>query len=110
MKYLKRINENVKMPSIFQEIRGYEVDAHDLSQFIKQKYGKAPEIEAYLEMGHDETKEMFADASGYDSNADDMFYQWLGKPKYCYSEISMLLDKLAFDGHIETGTYYIKTY
>ena len=62
MKHLKRINENSKMPSIFQEIKGYEVDVSDLASFIADKYGKSPEIEASLEMGDDDTKEIFADA------------------------------------------------
>ena len=90
MKHLKRINENISMPGIFQEIKGYEVDADNLSVFIKEKYGKMPEIEASLEMGHDETREMFADAGSYNSDEDDVFYQWLEKPKYCYSEISCI--------------------
>ena len=98
------------MPSIFQEIKGYEVDASDLANFIEEKYGRSPEIEASLEMGHDDTKEIFADASSYDSREDDEFYQWLESPEHSYSEIMMLMNKLAFDGHIETGTYYIKTY
>jgi len=54
MKHLKRINENSKMPSIFQEIKGYEVDVSDLASFIADKYGKSPEIEASLEMGDDD--------------------------------------------------------
>lgn len=110
MKHLKRINENDNMPSIFQEVKGYEVSADDLSYFIQQKYGKSPEIEASLEMGHDETREMFADSGSYDSDEDDVFYQWLERPKHSYSEISVILNKLAFDGHIESTTYYIKSY
>jgi len=55
------------------------------------------------------TKEIFADASSYDSDEDDEFYQWLESPSHSYSEISMLMNKLAFDGHIESTTYYIKT-
>ena len=110
MKHLKRINENISMSPIFQEVKGYEVDASDLSDFIESKYGKSPEIEATLEMGHDDTREMFADAGDYGPDEDEIFYQWLEKPKHCYSEISAILNKLAYDGHIESTTYYIKTY
>lgn len=110
MKHLKRINEGFKMPSIFQEVKGYEVDSSDLADFIEEKYGKSPEIEASLEMSGDDTKEIFADASSYRSGEDDEFYQWLEDPEHSYSEIMMLMNKLAFDGYIETGTYYIKTY
>jgi hypothetical protein len=110
MRHLKKINENLKMPSIFQEVKGYEVDVSDLADFIKEKYGKSPEIEASLEMGHDETREIFADDSSYSPDEDDEFYQWLESPDHSYGEICMLMNKLAFDGHIESATYYIKTY
>ena len=49
------------MPKIFQEVSGYEVEASNLAHFIKEKYGKRPEIEASLQMGHDDTCEIFAD-------------------------------------------------
>lgn len=110
MKHLKKINESVSMSPIFKEVKGYEVEADDLAGFIEGKYGKSPEIEASLQMGHDDTCEIFADSGDYGSEEDEIFYQWLENPEHSYSEISTIMNKLAYEGHIESTTYYIKTY
>lgn len=95
------------MSPIFTKEVTYSVDASDLAYLINNLYGQDPEIEASCEMGHDDIVEIGADSGEYDD--DDKFKKWLNKREYQRSEIRMLMHKLAFDGHIEDGTYLIKT-
>jgi len=106
MKHLKLYNENIEMPSIFTKKIVYSVDCSDLASLIQKLYGKYPEIEASLELGHDETYEIEANAEEFSENE---FQSWLNIPKYQRSEIYMLMAKLSLDGHIIDGDYLIKT-
>lgn len=111
MKHLKKFNEGkknkVKMSDIFTKKVIYSVDCSDLSSLIKKLYGNNPEIEACLELGHDDDFEIEANASEYDEKE---FRKWEKKPNWERSEVYMLMNKLAYDGHIEDGDYLIKTY
>jgi hypothetical protein len=107
MKHLKLFIENKSMPSIFTKQVVYSVDCSDLASFIEDLYGKNPEIEACLEMGHDETFEIGVDSEEFERLEFD---KWIKKQEYSRSEVYMLMNKLAFDGHIENGDYLIKTY
>lgn len=82
MKHIK-LFENMNTNSIFRRKVVYSVECGDLSDLIIKLYGKNPEIEASLELGH-----------------DDIFER----------EIYMLMHKLAFDGHIEDGLYLIEVW
>jgi len=95
------------MNPIFKKKTVISVDCSDLADFIKEKYGQDPEIEASLELNDDDTFEIKANASEAD---EDAFNKWKANRQIEYSEIWMLMDKLAKDGHIEDGTYLIKTY
>ena len=112
MKHLNKFNEakkekKVKMSPIFTKKVIYSVDCSDLSALIRKLYGQDPEIEACLELGHDDDFEISANASEHD---EDEFLEWQKKPNWGYSEPQMLMNKLAYDGHIEDGDYLIKTY
>lgn len=108
MKYLKKfITESVNMSSIFRKQVIYSVDCSDLSSLIQNLYGKNPEIEASLELGHDDDFEIEANS---DEFVEKEFNNWLKEQEYERSEIYMLMNKLAFDGHIENSDYLIKTY
>lgn len=104
---IKKFNESAEMPDIFTRQIIYSVDASDLATLIEDLYGRDPEIEASLELGHDDTFEISANAMEF--NEKD-FVEWLKKPSWSRSEISMLMNKLAADGHIVDGDYLIKTY
>ena len=113
MNNLKKFNENMNMsnsfvtqPSIFTRQVVYSVDSDDKSSLIQGFYGRNPEIEASLELGHDDTFEISANGDELD---EVEFNQWKVKPVWQRSEIYMLMNKLAFDGHIKNGDYLIKT-
>ena len=106
MKYLRGINES-EMSSIFTKQVVYSVDCSDLAALIEELYGQYPEIEASLELGHDDTFEIGAYGSEFDERE---FNNWLKSPSNSRSEIYMLMNKLVYDGHIEEGDYLIKTY
>ena len=113
MKHLTPFNENQKMNTnpIFRRKIIYSVECSDLSSLINKVYGKYPEIEASLELGDDDTFEIEANAGEFvNSDQEDEFAKWLVKPSYERSEIYMLMNKLAFDGHIVDGNYLIKTF
>lgn len=110
MKHLRRINEMVNMPSIFKKQVVYSVDCSDLASLIKKLYGHDPQIEASLELGDDDTFEIEAIASEFEDKSQREFDAWKIKPRWRRHEIYMLMNKLAFDGHIEDGDYLIKTY
>lgn len=103
---IKKFNENT-MNSIFTKQVVYSVDCSDLSALIQKLYGQNPEIEASLELGHDDTFEISANASELD---EEEFKKCANKPSHSYSDIYMLMNKLASDGHIIDGDYLIKTY
>ena len=112
MKHLKKFNKiiennNSKMSDIFTKKVIYSVDCSDLSALIQKLYGHNPEIEACLELGHDDSFELSANANEYDDND---FNDWKNKPNWERSEVYMLMNKLANDGHIDDGDYLIKTY
>lgn len=108
MKHLKQFESNeFKMNPIFTKQVVYSVDSSDLAGFILNIYGRDPEIEASLELGHDDTFEISANA---DESDEDDFNEWLKNPRYDTSEIYAIMNKLAADGHIENGDYLIKTY
>lgn len=94
------------MSDIFTKKTIYTVDCGDLSALIEKLYGQYPEIEASLELGHDDDFEISADSGEYDESE---FNEWKSKPSWSRSEIYMLMNKLAYDGHIENGDYLIKT-
>jgi hypothetical protein len=106
MKHIKHF-ESANMSPIFKKQVVYSVDCSDLSELIGKLYGHYPEIEASLELGHDDTFEIEANAEELD---EEEFNEWLKKPHHERFEIYMLMNKLAFDGHIENGDYLIKTY
>ena len=75
MKYLKKfINESVSIPSIFRKQVIYSVDCSDLSSLIQNLYGKNPEIEACLELGHD-----FEIEASSDEFVEKGFNDWIKK-------------------------------
>lgn len=106
MKHIK-LFENMNTNSIFRRKVVYSVECGDLSDLIIKLYGKNPEIEASLELGHDDIFEIEAKASEFDENE---FNKWLQKRSYSRREIYMLMHKLAFDGHIEDGLYLIEVW
>lgn len=108
MKKLKHIKLfESQMSEIFTKKTIYSVDASDLAGLIQNLYGQDPEIEASLELGHDDTFELEANSDEYDESE---FLSWSNHPDYSRGEIYMLMHKLAYDGHIENGDYIIKTY
>ena len=94
------------MLPIFKKRVIFSVDSYDLAKLIREKYGKDPEIEACLEIGHDETVEIEACGDEY---VEEDFISWKQHQKISSSEIYMLLNKLAYDGIIEDGNYLIET-
>ena len=106
MNMIKKFNET-KMSSIFKKQTVYSVDCSDLAGLIKLLYGHDPEIEASLELNDDDTFEIEANASEFNQAEFD---KWRVKPRVERSEISMLMNKLSYDGHIVDGDYLIKTY
>ncbi len=106
MKHIK-LFENMSTNGIFRKKVVYSVECGDLSDLIQKLYGQSPEIEASLELGHDDIFEIEALASEFN---EDEFNKWLQKRSYSRSEIYMLMNKLAFDGHIEDGLYLIEVW
>ena len=105
---IKKFNENNQtQPHIFKKQVVYSVDCSDLEYFIKNLYGKYPEIVASLELGDDDTFEISASSTEIDEKE---FNRWISRPSHSRSEIYMLMNKLASDGYIENGDYLIKTY
>jgi hypothetical protein len=103
MKYLKLFES--EMNSIFRKKVVYSVECGDLSDLIRKLYGQDPEIEASLELGHDDIFEIEANSNEYD---DVEFQNWTRRRSYSRSEIYMLMNKLAKDGHIIDGQYLIQ--
>lgn len=97
---------NTQMPGIFKKKVIYSVDCSDLAEMIERLYGRDPEIEASLELGHDDFFELEANAKEFDQSSFD---SWSKKPDWSRSEIYMLMNKLAYDKHIEDGDYLITT-
>lgn len=95
------------MKNIFEKKVVYSVDCDDLSDLIKDLYNINPEIEASLELNDDGTYEIEANSDEFDQNE---WSKYIIKQKYSTSEIYNLMNKLAFDGEIDNGTYLIKTY
>ena len=93
------------MDTIFKKRTVISVDSGDLSDLIENLYGQNPEIEASLELGHDDTYEVSANASEADEVA---FAEWKENRSISYHEIPMLMNQLAKDGHIEDGNYLIE--
>lgn len=102
---MKHIKLFESMNSIFRKKVVYSVECSDLADLIQKLYGQDPEIEASLELGHDDTFEIKARASEFDENE---FNRWKQRRSFERSEIYMLMNKLAFDGHIDDGLYLIK--
>jgi len=96
----------ILMNSIFKTITIHKVDCGDLSDLIQNLYGRNPEIEASLELGHDDDYAISACADEADENE---FAKWKEKPSFSTSEIYMLMNQLAKDGHIVDGDYLIQT-
>lgn len=106
MKHIK-LFENMSTNSIFRKKVVYSVECGDLSDLIRKLYGQDPEIEASLELGHDDIFEIEAKSSEFNENE---FNNWKQRRSFSRSEIYMLMHKLAFDGHIEDGLYLIEVW
>ena len=95
------------MKNIFTKQTIYTVEAGDLSELIQDIYGINPQIEASLELGHDDNFQI--DADGDEFNEEE-WNDYIIKQEYERDEIYNLMHKLCLDGHIVKGVYLIQVW